>query len=111
MGLVGAYGPDGGWSAAATWTDQRCRQVDIYLLDSGAHVGTPVGRERVRASRFARVGPWALVLDLRRGWHIPELGATSLLEYQTSVSEGVVDLQVIGIPRTVADRIVRSIPT
>jgi hypothetical protein len=98
-GLAGAWS-DGHGGSWATWADARCREVTVF---TGS--GSPDG---LRSK--PHVGPWTVTDDVSRGCGNAVLGMGTCLGYETEIPSGQAGVQMMGLERPEADRIVRSIP-
>jgi hypothetical protein len=100
MGLVEAFGSGDGAIAGGYWADGRCREVQVYLFPGGHGMWTGV-----------KVGGWTLTRSSPYDCSNTVLGSAQCLVYHAMVSEGLLDVQMMGIDRQEGDRIVLSIPT
>ena len=100
--LPPSFGLEGAWtdgrSIWATWTDDTCRMVSVVAAD----------RHRLSLSG-PRVGPWVVAIDAP-GCGNQVLGRANCLDYYVALTNGSVGFHATGLDRTVADRIVKSIP-
>lgn len=101
MGLVEAFGPGAGSVAGAYWADAGCREIEMYLFrGSDSNFGSG-----------PRVGAWTVTADAANACYNPVLGSGRCLTYHARVSDGILDVEMMGIERPEGDRIIRSIPT
>jgi hypothetical protein len=99
MGLVQAFGSS--WArGGAYFADSRCREVELWLLRSRGQLDGP-----------DRTGSWVVDESAPRACGNAVLGDGRCIDYHVNVDSGQVVVQMMGIERGVADRIVESIPT
>ena len=98
MGLVEAFGPGDGSSGGAYFADARCREVQLWSWDSS------------ETGDGEHMGPWVVEVSGPRDCFNAVLGSGRCINYHTVVGGGSVGVQVMGLERTEADKIVQSIP-
>jgi hypothetical protein len=98
MGLVEAFGSGEGFSGGAYFADVRCREVELWFWRS-ADVGDG-----------ERMGPWVVQESSPGDCFNAVLGSARCIIYNTVVHGGSVGVQMMGLERAEADKIVRSIP-
>ena len=100
FGLAASYGQEGdsGTLAQGQWSDGQCREVSVGLYDHtlASHDGE-------------RVGDWAVIVD-GPGCSNDVLGRARCIVYQSTTQGDRVTVQIMGLDRTDADRLVSSIP-
>jgi hypothetical protein len=102
FGVSIAFAAANGKSAGATWSDRRCRQVQVGVTFSSSPFQLPSGH---------RVGAWTLADDDPRGCGNAVLGKARCIVYLARLSpRGSIGLQSIGLSRKQANKIVGSIP-
>jgi hypothetical protein len=102
FGVANTFASDEGAYAGATWSDRRCRQVQVGVNLSSSPLKPPSGH---------RVGAWTLTRDAPHGCFNAVLGKARCLVYLAPLSpRGSVGLETIGLDRKEANRIVLSIP-
>ena len=88
--------------AQIIWTDGRCRMVTVsFVLTEEPHVFSDI---------VDRVGPWVVEYDKPRACANAVMGMGRCTGYGAEVEDGVVGVQTIGLSRTEADALVRTIP-
>jgi hypothetical protein len=98
MGLVMAFAPGWGAKGGAFFSDERCREIELWFWRSTA-VGS--GQE---------MGAWRVSVSGPDACENPVLGNARCIEYHARVAGGSIGVQMMGIPRSEGDRIVDSIP-
>lgn len=98
MGLVQAFGPGVGSLGGAYFADARCREIELWFWKS---TGVASGE---------RMGAWTVMVSGPNACGNAVLGSGRCIEYHAPVDGGSIGVQMMGIPRSDGDRIVRSIP-
>jgi hypothetical protein len=104
MGLVESFGGGSGIESGAAlhggayFADARCREVELWFWGSSDVGSGP------------RVGPWTVTADVAGGCGNAVLGSGRCLEYHAMVPGGSIGVQMMGLPRSIGDRVVQSIP-
>jgi hypothetical protein len=99
MGLVSAYGLSHGAHGAGYFADAQCREMELWFWES----------ERIGSGE--RIGPWVVTeMSGPRDCFNAVLGHARCINYAGRVEGGHIGVQMLGIPRSEGDRIVRSIP-
>jgi hypothetical protein len=102
FGVTDIFASDDGSYAGATWSDHRCRQVQVGVNFSSSVFGIRSGH---------RVGAWTLTKDVPRGCGNAVLGKARCLIYLARLRPaGSAGVETIGLNRKEANRIVLSIP-
>lgn len=98
MALVASFGharpdePGDGILEGVQYVDDRCRRVEVYLLDE---------QERVHGER---VGPWAIVSDMH-GCVLDGGARARCITYWANVDQGLLMVRTKGMNRERADRV------
>jgi hypothetical protein len=102
FGVAVAFAAESGDNAGATWSDRRCRQVQVGINFTSSPFNPPSGH---------RVGAWILTSDAPHGCFNAVLGKARCLTYLARLSpQGSVGFQSIGLNRRQANKIALSIP-
>jgi hypothetical protein len=107
--LPSGFGLSGSWQAehgdpttggSATWTDGRCRSIQLSYFGP---------RSSVTLSG-PKVGAWTVIADTTGGCSVKELGIGRCVVYTAFVDDHRLNVETIGLEREEGDRIVGSIP-
>jgi hypothetical protein len=98
MGLVEAFGPGDGASGGAFFADTRCREVRLRFWDSSEQ------------GDGERMGRWVVQSSAPGDCFNAVLGSARCIDYHAVVGGGSIGVQMMGLEREEADKIVRSIP-
>ncbi|MGZ8602184.1 MAG: hypothetical protein ACXWXN_06675 [Actinomycetota bacterium] len=98
FGVARPGGPAGdGFLEGVQYVDDRCRRVEVYLLDEPEHLDGE------------RVGPWPIVSDMH-GCVLDGGGRARCITYWTNVDQGLLIVRTKGMNRHHADRVALSVP-
>jgi hypothetical protein len=98
MGLVEAFGSGDGSSGGAYFADVECREVELWFWESS------------EAGDGERLGPWVVEEGSPGDCFNAVLGSARCINYHTVVDGGSVGVQIMGLERAEANKVILSIP-
>ena len=90
-----------GESVEATWYDGRCREISLSFTE---------GAPEHLIDGIDTVGAWSVIYDKTKACGNAVLGEGRCIGYSAGTEDGSLAMQFIGLPRPVADNVVRSVP-